>query len=287
MSFTWDTIFRSGQWLSFRSYTLEERKNIESRIRTLDAQIKSIGEITVFYELQEDSEGNISATERRRGFSVSAGSSLERLVQAYVAMGGNPLDISMFLAPDRIGLIRLETGRETLSSTQPSFGVIYPESTNFYQGPIYVGGFASILKYPPRRLGGRKAPGGDNTSYLSSRVYYARKWVQQSIRYKRNSIEDRIKKLCDLREQLVYERDELIPQAIGGTVSYVASRFEDLYSEGLSLSQIVASIDSLFFVESEENPGEFDLDQINLDVLTTQPTIFQDDPDGREDNTAL
>lgn len=286
MSFGWMSTFRSGQWLSLRSFSLNERKSVEARINHINAEIKRIGEITVFYETMEDDEGNITATERRTGFSVSSGSSLERLVQAYVVQGGNPLDISMFLMPDRVTISRAPNGDENTVSLQPSYGVVYPLSSEFYQGPIYEGGFASILKYPPRRMGGRKNT-GDATTPLVSRVQQTRKWVAKEIRYKRNNLEDRIKKLCDLREQLIQERDDIIQQAIGETVSYVAERYDDRYSDAFTLSKVVSAIDALFFEENPDVPGEFNFDEINLDNISRQPTIYPDAEDGLEDFTAL
>jgi hypothetical protein len=286
MSFGWMTTFRTGQWKAFRKFSLEERKSVEARVRHINAQLTRIGEITVLYETQEDEDGNITATERRTGFSVSSGSTLEKLIQAYVVQGGNPLDISMFLSPDRVTVQRKSSGQETFVSPQPSFGVVYPVSSEFYQGPIYEGGFASILKYPPRRMGGRKDP-GDGTDAISSRVDAAKKWIRQEIRHKRNLPEERIKKLCDLREQLIQERDEIITQAVGGTVAYIADRFDSIFSESFTLPQVVQAIDSIFFVESQDVPNDFDLTSVNVEALARQPTLYPDDEDGQEDNTAL
>ena len=96
MSFNWLNTFRTGQWLALRKFVLEERKDVAARIAVIDAEISRLGRVLVKYAPADDGE----VSERRVGFWVQEGSSLGKMVQAYIAMGGNPLDVSMFLSPD-------------------------------------------------------------------------------------------------------------------------------------------------------------------------------------------
>jgi len=286
MSFGWLASFRNGQWISFRSFVLNERRDVGKRLAVIGAELRRIGEVTVLFERETDPDGNITTTERREGIFVTSGSSLERLFQVYISMGGNPLDVSMFLQPDRTRLITNDQGVETTTSDGPHQGVIAPQSTEFYTGTIYEGGYLPILKYPPRRLG-RRINVNDGTTYISSRIRKMRDWISQEIKYKRNRVEENIIKLVDLREQLIKERDELIPQAVGGTVYSVPTRHTGRFSKGFSVSEISAAIDALFFEEDPLTPNKFDFNTINRVALNNQPTLFEDDENGQEEWTTL
>lgn len=286
MSFGWLSIFRAGSWKAFRKFALEEREDVEKRLKVIDAELRRIGEVTILWQREAGEDRDFTVTETREGFFVSGGSSLERLIQAYIAMGGNPFDISMFLQPDRVRVERDLRGRKQVTSDQPSGGVIYPITVDFYVGYTQVGGFLSVSKYPPRRMGGRKNPGTDSQA-VSSRVRYMRRWLPQEIRTKRNNLEARIVKLCDLREQLIHERDVLIAQAVGGTIFSQPDRVAERYSEGFSVAKAVAVIDSFFFVKDLEDPGRFDFDSSNSAALTEMTTLFEDLESGEEEHTAL
>ena len=102
---------RQCQWKMFRDWVLTERCAVSSRVRVINAELNRIGCITVFYKPLRNTTvqtlgGAVTdvqtVTEERARFEVSPGSSLEKLVQAYVAHGGNPMSISLWLQPDQI-----------------------------------------------------------------------------------------------------------------------------------------------------------------------------------------
>ena len=289
MSFGWLGAFRQGSWQSFRTFILRERRDITRRISVIDAEILRIGRIVVGYRRTSDPiTGEITATEERVSFTVSRGSSLERLLQAYIALGGNPLDISHFFEPDRSVLISEDAdGTPRMAEQYPYGGVVYPlsaepnEPVGIYG--VHPGGFLSLRKYPPWRMGGRRELGTKMEPFVNY-IHYARRWTQQEIRYKRNDLEARIVKLCDLREQLQKERDDILNQAFGGLISSVLSFNEDRFAKGLRVPSIVDLIDSLFY-ERDEN-GILDFDQENTTELSKHDNLWEDElPDER--NTAL
>ena len=119
MSFGWLGTFRQGSWQSFRTFVLNERRDVASRIRVIEAELLRIGEVTVLYGTTEEEDGSVTTTEERVGFSVSPGSSLAKLLQAYVALGGNPFDVSLFLTPDSTVILDPLGTEQTPTRTQP------------------------------------------------------------------------------------------------------------------------------------------------------------------------
>ena len=95
MSFGWNCMFRRGSWVEFRRFVLLQRKNVPDRILHINKELSKIGQIEIEYE---KSEGRV--TEKRSGFFVERNTTLGKLLVAYIAQGGNPFDISMFLIPD-------------------------------------------------------------------------------------------------------------------------------------------------------------------------------------------
>lgn len=280
MSFGWLGVFRQGQWQAFRRFTLEERRDVSERLRVIRAELARIGEVTVYYGSEMDDEGNVSVSEERLGFEVSPGSSLSKLLRAYVAMGGNPFDISLFLTPDQV-LVFDETDEDMPGQdVQPSGGVVYPQSASYSTGGTYTGGFASYKKDLPARVGGRRVL---EDSAVASQVAKARGWVNQEIRYKRNDIEARIIKLCDLREQLLREQEDII-WAAAGAASDLPFLDPGQFDPELTVANIVAVIDSLFYAVDED--GRADFNTANADGLAYNQNLLPDiSPD--EDNTAL
>lgn len=306
MSFGWLGTFRTGQWLSFRRFILNERKSVDSVINAINAELAKIGTIRVTYATvdEEVTDPLTGATqtiskvsELREAISVSRGSSLAKLMQSYVAHGGNPLDISMFMSPDSMifkdGLDPEgnpdddpDEDAETVSfeeSPYPYDGVVYPQSHTYSIGGVDKGGFAELKKYPPNRLGGRKNEGDLNSS-IASQIRYARRWCAQSLNEKRNMIEARIIKLMDTREQLLRERDEVLVQAVAGTTESIPEYFDvDLFHRFLHVANIISSFDEQQFDIDED--GFADLGTINLEKMAPRDTIFPDDPE--DSNTAL
>ena len=276
MGFGWLGTFRQGQWQAYRRFVLNERRDVGRRMSVIQAELARIGEVTVYYKA--DPETGI-VSEERVGFDVTQGSSLERLIQAYIAQGGNPFDVSLFLSPDSAILVD-EEDDESEVQTQPYGGVVYPRSGSYAIGTTYEGGYLTVKKYTPARVGGRKElPDGK----VSSVVKLTRGWVEQTIAERLHDIEARIIKLCDLREQLTEEL-EAITMAIGGTMGDVPSLDEDYFSEDYGVAKLVAAIDSVFY--ELDGDGVPDFSTINETALASYPSLLVDiSPD--EDNTAL
>lgn len=277
MAFGWLGTFRSGSWLTFREFVLNERRDASRRIAVIEAELARIGEVTVYYGTTTDAEGNVTVTEERTGFAVSEGSSLEKLIRAYTALGGNPFDISLFLTPTSTLLV---DGTGEQAPSQPYDGVVYPVSDSYVSGHIYEGGFQVIKKYVPRRVGGRKELDDARTAAL---VAQARGWTNKAIKSKRNDLEARIIKLCDLKEQLEHELEDLT-MALSGTISAIPSLDDEEFNQDHTIAAIVAAIDTTFY--------EVDTDGVTpkLGVYGTKRDDHLNllkDIENEEDNTAL
>jgi hypothetical protein len=280
MSFGWLGTFRQGSWQAYRRFVLEERKDIVDRMAVIEAELTRIGTVTVYYNTNTDAEGKTEVTEQRQGISVTPGSSLGKLFQAYVALGGNPFDISLFLTPDAVVLTDPLDEEMKGADVQPYQGVVYPQSASYTTGGIYQAGFMSLRKYVPARVGGRR----ELEDYaMASNVDKSRRWIQKEIRYKRNDIEARIVKLCDLREQLLQELED-IAWSTAGITSAIPLLDENLFDKDLTVANLVATIDSIFYLTSEDGVADFTVE--NTTELGYHPYLLSDiSPD--EDNTAL
>ena len=281
MSFGWLGTFRQGSWQAFRKFILEERRDIEDKIAVIEAELTRIGKVTAVYarEVPGDDD-NQTVTEERVGIQVSRGSSLEKLLWAYVALGGNPFDISLFLTPDATVVFDDSDGEQSQAGTQPGEGVISPEDGVYSVGAEYRGGYLNIKKYVPPRVGGQRFLEDSRVSGLVSQV---RKPYNQALRHKRNDLEWRIIKLCDLREQLLQEQEDL-SLAVAGEVVAIPERDEDQLENVLATAGIVSAIDRVFY--STASDGTADFDTPNSDALGRFPNLLADiTPD--EDNTAL
>lgn len=284
MSFGWLGVFREGQWRAFRRFVLHEKRDAPKRIAVINAELERIGQIALIYEQVETSEGVFESTEARRGVLVTPNSSLEKLLQVYVAHGGNPFDISMFLRPDETLVLELETETEEVR-TSPHQGVAAPRSVDNAEIGAFDGGYLPLAKYLPTRLGSR-AVVWDKALPIAEAVDGARKWIRQEIREKRHRLEQRIIKLCDLREQLLIERDEWIEQAIGGTISGVRFR-EDYHTQSRRVQSLISVLDQQFYGEDESGRLSFDIESATDRVTGRYQTLLDDLADGQEDWTAL
>lgn len=277
---------RQSQWRSFRDWTLNERRGVSGRLQVINAEINRIGRITVFYkrnneviQTQSGAEQEVeTVTEERVRFVVSEGSSLEKLVQAFIAQGGNPMAISLWLQPDEIQFTTDEDPNEDPDSDpneivtavgfssvpfdQPYGGVISTASTSSYGvGGQYPGGI-SVKLTDLTKMAGRYIADGDAGAKIAIKADWARRWVRQELA-ELTLLEEKIIKLMDLREQLMHEREQLIQQAVGGSVpDYELPPDPDRYARNLHLTDIVTQMDSVFY-EMDEN-GEPDFTRINL-----------------------
>jgi hypothetical protein len=259
MSFNGLGTFRQGQWQQFRRFVLNERRDVLPRIAVIQAELTRIGFVRVVYERTTTDEGVITTSEKRTGISVSpANSALAKLVAAYTVMGGNPLDVSMFMHPDRTFL---DEGFEY--TPYPQGGVVAPkEQAPAYSGSTYEAGMSTVDTY---NLDGRR--GGRNNIDDTDMVLFmaqSQKWVRQEIAYKRHNIEARILKLCDLREQLEAELDDLM-RATGDALLGLPMQFDpERYDPTLTVAQAVAIIDSIWYDVAEDGTADFASQSANL-----------------------
>lgn len=321
MSFGWNCTFRRGQWLEFRRFVLLQRQNVPSRIEYINKELKQIGEVRVLYEkIGEGQDQKI--TEKRVGLEVEVNSSLGKLIKAYIAQGGNPFDISMFLRPDSYDWVEREEGEVNPNGnvalvdeqnnsvnmykqyTQPYSGVLSPRTAKAEESEqLDTAGWLPIWKYRPRRLGDRNQSVYPRADEIGGVVSTARKWVTQEISHLRNNLESRIIKLCDLREQLMIERDNVLVNALSGTVAKLQPFDPKKQLEELHLSHIVTNIDLNYFEARDLGEDDSDRNEPSVEEVSnlvpdfSKPrnrgidpyykTLLDDVDTGEEDNTAL
>jgi hypothetical protein len=250
-SFSKLSVWPVGYFRAYSSWILNARRELPARIDTLSAEIHRIGIIRVAYK-SEVIDGTAIMTEEKIGVSVTSGSSLERLVQAYIANGGNPLDISSFMYPDSTSF------DEDLKSNQqyPHGGVLAPMSSNPNE-PLqstddtgygsYRGGWIRSDKFYPGRQQGRVSQGGFDADSIVRAMHQIRAWANQTIKERLLEIEARIIKLSDLREQLVLERDEILVQAFGGVLAGVGPFDENRFDPALRVQNLIEDISKIIY----------------------------------------
>ena len=315
-------MFRRGQWLEFRRFVLLQRQNVPQRINYINKELQRIGNVRILYETIGEGE-NRKVTEKRVGLELEANSSLGKLMKAYIAQGGNPFDISMFLVPDSYDWVEREEGEQNSNEdenltdsegrsvniykkqTMPYGGVLSPRTATVEESEqLDTAGWLPLWKYEPRRLGDRNQSIYPKADEIGGVIYHARKWVTQEIAHLRNNIEARIIKLCDLREQLLLERDDILFNALSGTIAGLKPYNPDEQLEELHLSHIVTNIDLNYFeardLGDEElvgPPAPTEVDRVSSYVpdfskprLRADPhykSLLDDVDTGEEDNTAL
>lgn len=289
-SFTFQGRFRIGQWKEFRRFILEERRDAGRRIAVIQAELDRIGKIDVTFAYNDAGE----VTEKRAMLAVSPlSSSLGKLLQAYTGLGGNPWDISMFLSPNSIGT----NDDDELVFLEPSGGVLHAKTGQLaFSGTLYQQGVATLYKYNVNRVGGRRELNNEADGVQIAR---GRRWVEQEIRFKRNALEERIIKLCDLREQLENEMDDItcaVAEAMGLQTPYSPEGISGPeYARESSVASIVERFDGIIW-ETDEALTDGGLvtvaesvanDTFNEKGLAGSIHIMSDAPDGEEDGTAL
>jgi len=277
-SFGANARFRVGYWIYVRSFLLRERRDVASRLEVIQAELFRIGRVRVQYERITDPQtGKITVTELREGISVSAGSTLEKLMQAYVASGGNPFDISHFLMPDETQFVDSPDGQESLFYNYPYGGVAAPQTAEYNEPTgtyyAYPGGFVPLKKYIPNRYSYRP-DFNENTDMVADLMATLRRPSTQAIREKVQELEHRILKLCDLREQLVQERDDLLTQAFGGTLYAIPDLDTDRFSDNLRSQQIIDLIDGIIFEKGPD--GKTDGTYTDPERLAQYDPFYED-----------
>lgn len=225
-SFSSMDTFREGQWRAFRQFVLEERRDVGAREAAIRAEQDRIGKIRILYAT--DPETGVVSQERI-GVVVegSPNSAISKLLQAYIVLGGNPLDISMFLYP--------------YDEECPGNGFAYPKGFSYSLQGQEQDSDSNIEKYKPSRVGGTRETGSE---VIAVNMNLLRRWTLQEMYQKRILLEERILKLSDLYEQLEAER-ELIAgavQGVGMKAIYSTDRFQDSHT----VPVLVYTIDSIF-----------------------------------------
>jgi len=280
-SFSWVSRFREGSWLAFRKFMLEERQDVSSRFSVIDAERERIGEVRVLYKKDESGE----VTEERAGISVEPdNSSIAKLLQAYCALGGNPFDISMFLRPTN----PIVFGEKTFTS-QPGGGVAFMTQTSDAYDQASKDGDPNLLKYKTSRVGGKVTLETESTT--AAIIQRGRKWVSKEIMNKRVRLEERIIKLCDLREQLDEEVEDMV-WAMYGDMQADESFDEKRFNLDLTAARIAYRFDSTFRIPEDDYTVNFDKEAEadtpgapNLEALGGYPNLISDAEE--EKNTAL
>lgn len=285
MSFGWTGFFRQGAWREFRSFILNQRRDSLPRLRAINAEIRRIGDLRLVYSRIDPSDPTSPMSENRTGIDVTAGSALEKLLQAYIAQGGNPFDISMFLHFDSFDVQENDDGTTDVTEIEPYGGMVSPQSVDPVSGGLYTGGWLPLWRYPPRKF-------GNNITYVSESaemtpaIRQARDWASREIRGLRNHLEARIIKLCDLREQLVKERDEILPQAIG-SAAYGVEFNPDTFAVTHHTSSIINLIDDVFYPDKLDN-GYYDFGHPREpEPSPPYAVLLEDALTGEEDWTAF
>lgn len=281
-AFAWSSRFREGQWRAFRKFMLEERRDVSARFNVINAERARIGDVRILFAV--DAEGK--TTEKRMGIVVDEGTSLAKLLRAYTALGGNPFDISMFVAPDQsVNIDGVAT------TTMPGGGILHLEDIRYSYDVGVSDGDPNFLKYKSSRVGGKHVT--QKEFEILGIVTRGRKWVTKEIRFKRNRLEELIIKLCDLREQLDEEVEDMLWATYGEfpmDQPYSPERFKD----GLTAASIAFFFDSAFRTPDPDDPTSVPVDptadkgeagSVNLTVLSGFESLISDMDD--EDNTAL
>lgn len=245
-SFAFSSRFREGQWRAFRKFMLEERRDASDRFMSLDRQRQKIGDITIYWKVDEDGY----ASEQRIGLEVGPpGSSLEKLLSAYVALGGNPFDISMFLSPlEEGGLTPSDDGETVTASdtyTQPGRGILSPNDIKYAFDQGSSDGDMNMLKFQPgRRMGGAGLKNLEKA--VGVQILHSRKWISKEMRFKRWRLEEQIIKLMDAREQLDEEAQDLLWATYGDMTNTDNAYDSEEFNDSLTAGYIAYFFDSTF-----------------------------------------
>ncbi len=244
-------VFPAGYFRSTARWLLNERRDLTGALQVLSAEIARIGFIRILYKGIPQPDGGFTMSEERIGVSVTPNTTLERLVRAYIATGGNPYDISPFMMPDLTEVFASDSnGSPALIEKYPKGGVVAPKTVDYDQAngttglAAYEGGNVDYSGFYPVRQGGQTT---QNDLVIARSMHQMRGWANQAIKEKLQNAEWRIIKQMDLREQLMTERDETLVQAFGGTM--MALPFFDItrFDQHLRVQGLVDDMNQLIF----------------------------------------
>ena len=217
-----------------------------------------------------------------------------KLLVAYIAQGGNPFDISMFLTPDSYRVTNTEGNRDVLNTLRVVSLLALHNLTaesyipNLKKKMSLKGqdqrGWLPLWKFPPRKLGGNETNIYPQADEIGGQIAEARRWVRQEITQLRNDLEARIIKICDLREQLIIEKEtKKLYNALVGSVAALEDFDPEEVLEENHLSYIVTNIDLNFFEkqkDSETRTADLSKPLPLKNAFITLP-MFDDEPSGK------
>lgn len=264
-SFSWGSTFREGQWRVFREFVTQERQDCGAREKTIRAEQKRIGEVVVLY--QRDPSTGIP-TEVRAGVAIlgNQNSAISKLMQAYVALGGNPFDISMFLSPNKGSVV----DGKLMDQLQPGFGVAYRTGFSYSFSSANKNSDSNLSMFRPSKVGGEVETGEER---LWTPIRLMRGWCQKEMYQKRIRIEERILKLSDLYEQL---DKEVITMTQATRGEGMKNPYDgNLYSDSLSVQYLVYLVDQTWRVPDPDgtvDPGG----AVNTEEIAGYPNLISD-----------
>lgn len=266
MSFNKMAVFPVGYFRATCEWLLRERRDVVARVDTLTAEMERIGFVHVQYERVAQGDAK-TATYRRTGFTVTKGSSLSRLVQAYIAQGGNPLNACGFLHPETTDWVVTEFGETVAVQKYPGGGAPGPKSADYndplpesplpgemrpdmsgYEG--YRGGMVDHPGYMPGRLGSRLDRGAWDYATVNRVMHDVRGWANKEIKTRLQDMEWRIVKLSDCWEQLKMERDDVLLGAFAGQLSNFPELDPDTVDPKRLVQVVMADMYDLLFDRS-------------------------------------
>lgn len=267
------SVWPVGYFRAYSSWLLKNRRDVARRLSVINAEVDRIGFVKLTYAKIETADGQTRRTEVRESLWVTPGSSLGHLMQAYIVAGGNPLDISSFMHPDTSALVSIdpESGEGRISDLYPYGGVVAPMSAAPMGMPDqhnsntngYTGGFARTDRYYPARQGGTTSPGAYDHDAIVKTMHQLRGWANQDLKERLQNLEWQIVKLCDLREQLVKERDDILNQAFGGVLTGLPPLDESRFDSALRVQSLVQDMYQLLY----------DADPHGKSVLHARPDV--------------
>lgn len=262
-SFSSIDTMRFTQWRVLRQFVLEERRDAGARESMILAEQRRIGKARILYGRDEET-GEVNQV--REGIVVDgvADCAIAKLIQAYIALGGNPFDISLFLYSN--------------DNECPGNGFAYPKGMTYSMQGQERDSDSNIEKYKPSRIGGTRET---QSEIIAANMTLLRRWTTQEMYYKRIRLEERIIKLSDLYEQLEQERTMLVGavQGQGMRAIYTTDQFQDSHT----VPVLVYTIDSIW--NQPDDDGRVPTSNPAGETLGQFPMLMDDGPG--DDNNAL
>ena len=249
-----------GYFRAYSGWLLRHRRTVPARVTTLNAEIQRIGFIKVQYRTIQDDNG-ARKSEERIGITVTEGSTLEKLVQAYIANGGNPMEISSMMYPQSASVTMDSEGEASIEDDYPNSGVVFPMSadpneplpsdkdTGYGMNP---GGIVKSSRFYATRQGVKVSPGSYDHDAIVKSMHQIRSWANQDIKEALSDLEARIIKQADLREQLVRERDEVLVQVFGGVLTGVDDMDPDLFDANLMMQNLIQDMSNTIYQTADD-----------------------------------